>query len=262
MANTFIWHELNTTDPIAAARFYGEVLGWRALAYEGGGDYRLLMAGDRPAGGLMLLPEPARDGGPFWAGYIGVSDVDAESRAIGEAGGATHVPPRDIPTVGRFAVVSDPQGAVFMLLAPSPRDEVPQAVPPGSPGHVAWWELHTSDAEAAWRFYAARFGWEKDTVMDMGPRGSYQLFSVDGRQAGGMMRSPLPRPMWLFYVAVADVDAAKAAIEAGGGAVLHGPAEVPGGVFIVQARDPQGAMFAVVGPRASSYSRPNVSSNA
>lgn len=249
MANTFIWHELNTTDPIGAARFYGSVLGWVASPYGGRDDYRVLMAGDRPAGGLMPLPGPAQDRGPFWAGYIGVSDVDAESRAIGEAGGTTHGPPRDIPTVGRFAVVSDPQGAVFMLLAPLPREEIPPAAPPGSPGHVAWWELHTTDPEAAWGFYAGRFGWEKDTALDMGPMGSYQLFSVDGRQAGGMMRSPLPRPMWLFYVAVADIETAKAAIEAGGGSVLHGPADVPGGNVIVQARDPQGAMFAVVGPR-------------
>ena len=248
MAHTFIWHELNTTDPLAAAKFYGEVLGWSTCAYEGGGDYRLLMTGNRPAGGLMLLPEPARNGGPFWAGYIGVPDVDADVGAISAAGGTTHVPPRDIPTVGRFAVVSDPQGAVFMLLTPLRREPDSPAVTPGSPGHVAWWELHTSDPVAAWAFYAERFGWEKDAAMDMGPMGSYQLFSVDGRQAGGMMKTPLPRPMWLFYVAVVDIDGAKAAIEASGGSVLHGPSEVPGGLMIVQARDPQGAMFAVVGP--------------
>lgn len=252
MANTFIWHELNTTDPDAAARFYGAVVGWQARAYEGGADYGLFMAGDRPAGGVMLLPEPARQRGPHWAGYLGVSDVDAEARAIGEAGGATHVSPRDIPTVGRFAVVSDPQGAAFMLLAPSPRDEVPPAVPPGSPGHVAWWELHTTDAAAAWAFYAGRFGWEKDAALDMGPMGTYQLFAVEGRQVGGMMNSPLPHPMWLFYFAVGDIDAARTAIEAAGGTVLRGPIEVPGGAHIIQARDPQGAMFAVVGPPAGS----------
>lgn len=250
MANTFIWHELTTTDPEGAARFYGNVVGWTTRAYEGGTDYSLLMAGDRAAAGLMPLPEPARQRGPFWAGYIGVSDVDAEAKAISEAGGAIPVPPRDIPTVGRFAAVSDPQGAAFMLLAPSRRDEAPPAVPPGSLGHVAWWELHTSDQDAAWTFYAGRFGWQKDTAMDMGPMGLYQLFSADGRQVGGMMKTPLPQSLWLFYVAVPDIDAAKTAIEAGGGTVLHGPVEVPGGASVIQARDPQGAMFAIVGPRS------------
>lgn len=249
MSNTFIWFELNTTAPEAAAAFYGDVVGWTTRAYEGDSDYRLLMAGDRPAGGLMLLPEPARSRGPFWAGYVGVSDVDREAEAIGQQGGAIRLPPRDIPTVGRFAVVSDPQGAVFMLLTPLPREATPPPVEPGVPGHVAWWELHTTDREAAWAFYAGRFGWEKDTAMEMGPMGLYQLFAVDGRQAGGMMNSPLPQPMWLFYFGVTDIDAAKAAIEAGGGSVLHGPVDVPGGLTIVQARDPQGAMFAVVGPR-------------
>ena len=247
---TFIWHELNTTDPKAAADFYGTVVGWTTQAYEGGdGAYRLFVAGGHPAGGLMTLPAMAREVGPWWATYIGVTDVDAEAEAIRAAGGTVHVPPADIPTVGRFAVVADPQGAVFMILAPLPRDDTPARVPFGTPGHIGWHELHTSDEAAAFAFYAARFGWEKGEAMDMGPAGTYQIFNIDGTMAGGMMKSPLPRPLWLPYFIVADIDAAATAIAHGDGKIKHGPSEVPGGGFIIQGTDPQGAMFAVTGPR-------------
>jgi predicted enzyme related to lactoylglutathione lyase len=186
--------------------------------------------------------------GPRWSGYVVVDDVDAEVVRVQEAGGIVHAPPQDIPTVGRFAVVADPQGAPFKLITPMPR-EAPSPVPAGTPGHVGWRELHTSDWPAAFAFYSGRFGWTKDRAFDMGPMGVYQIFAVDGEPAGGMMNSPLPKPTWLFYVNVADIDAARTAIEAGGGSVTYGPSEVPGGALIVQASDPQGAMFAVVGPR-------------
>jgi predicted enzyme related to lactoylglutathione lyase len=247
----FLWHELNTTDPRDAADFYGTVVGWTTRAYEGADDYQLFVAGGHPAGGLMRLPAMAREGGPWWATYIGVADVDAEAEAIREAGGSIHIPPRDIPTVGRLAMVADPQGAVFMILAPLPREDPSQPLPFGTPGHVGWHELHTSDEKAAFAFYAGRFGWGKGETMEMGASGTYQIFMIDGAMAGGMMKGSLPRPAWLPYFIVADIDAAAAAIPHNGGRILHGPAEVPGGGFIIQGSDPQGALFAVTGPRKS-----------
>ena len=88
--------------------------------------------------------------------------------------------------------------------------------------------------------------------MDMGPMGIYQLFKAGGDEAiGGMMTKldAMPVPFWLYYFNVAGIDAAAKAVEAGGGQVLNGPHEVPGGDFILQGLDPQGAMFALVGPR-------------
>ncbi|WP_419816427.1 VOC family protein [Glacieibacterium sp.] len=244
MAN-FIWHELVTRDPDAAAKFYGAVVGWTTQAYDGGGDYRLFVA-DRGTAGLMRLPEGATAG---WVGYIGVGDVDAEAEAIRAAGGAVHFGPEDIPTVGRIAAVADPQGATYNLIKPISQ-EVPPPVPPYTPGHAGWCELVTSDWAAAWEFYAARYGWTKDFAMGMGPMGTYQTFAIDGVQSGGMMNSPVPKsPAWLYYFNVADIDAAKAAVEAGGGQVSLGPVEVPGGGYIVQGVDPQGLVFAVTGPR-------------
>jgi len=68
-----------------------------------------------------------------------------------------------------------------------------------------------------------------------------------------MMKKPaeMPQPLWLFYFVVGDIDAAVDKVKAGGGTVLNGPVEVPGGAWIIQATDPQGAMFALVGMRSS-----------
>jgi predicted enzyme related to lactoylglutathione lyase len=94
------------------------------------------------------------------------------------------------------------------------------------------------------------FGWTQSDAIDMGPMGTYQLFATGGMAVGGMMTrmDPAIPPAWLFYVNVAEIGAAQARIEESGGAVLHGPHQVPGGSWIVQARDPQGAVFAVVAP--------------
>ena len=99
---------------------------------------------------------------------------------------------------------------------------------------------------------AKLFGWAKSDAFDMGEMGTYLLFNAGGDAIGGMMNSPnFPRPAWLFDINVDDIDAAHKRLTAAGGQVLFGPSEVPGGGWIIQATDPQGAMFAIVGPRKS-----------
>ncbi len=85
----------------------------------------------------------------------------------------------------------------------------------------------------------------------MGPMGTYQLFAAGGEAIGGMMTKPaqIPSPAWLFYFIVPEIDAAAARATDRGGQVLNGPMQVPGGGWIVQCTDPQGAMFALVGNR-------------
>jgi predicted enzyme related to lactoylglutathione lyase len=89
------------------------------------------------------------------------------------------------------------------------------------------------------------------TEMDMGAMGKYRIFGLDGVQMGGMMDKPKEMPMssWTFYFQVDGLDAAIARIEAQGGKVTHGPDQVPGDSWIVQAEDPQGASFALVSGR-------------
>src|SRR5690606_35439275 len=108
-----------------------------------------------------------------------------------------------------------------------------------------------TDPEAALAFYGEIFGWRPSTAMPMGEMGNYQLFSHQGGDIGGMMRlmgPPEAPPHWLPYFGVTSANAAKAAMERLGGKALHGPAEVPGGGYIVMGQDSRGAAFAMVGP--------------
>ena len=106
-----------------------------------------------------------------------------------------------------------------------------------------------ADAVAAFDFYAGRMGWEKSEAMDMGPMGVYQTFTADGVQTGGMMNNPLPKQAWLFYFNTGDIDAAVDRITKGGGAIQVPPMHVPGGMWAIVARDPQGAVFGLLGSR-------------
>lgn len=252
----FVWYELMATDGAAAADYYAAVVGWTAMA-NGGGDhpgYTILSAGDRQIAGAMSMPAHMRAQNipPHWGGYIGVANTDAMAARVVAAGGALCHGPEDIPGVGRFAVMADPQGAVFTLFTHA-MVQSPAIGHDMTPGHVGWHELSTSDAAAAFDWYAALFGWTKGTPMDMGPMGIYQLFGAGSGDFGGMMRRPDPsmHPAWLFYFNVADIDAAIARATGHGGRVLNGPMEVPGGAWVAQCMDPQGAVFAMVGMRAA-----------
>ncbi len=98
-------------------------------------------------------------------------------------------------------------------------------------------------------FYAEQFGWREDGRHEMGPMGTYVLFAADSGQIGGMFNSPAAEhPFWLIYFNVESADEAVDRIKAAGGQIANGPHDVPGGRRVVQAIDPQGAMFALVSP--------------
>ena len=135
-----------TTDMEAAKRFYGKVVGWGTQDMpQPGMQYTLFTVGETPAAGLMNLPDDAKKMGapPSWIGY-GVADVDASAKKAGRLGGSVHVPSRDIPDIGRFAVIADPQGATISLFrGTNPKPPKPAA--PGTPGHAGWHELLAAD---------------------------------------------------------------------------------------------------------------------
>ena len=249
----FVWYELATTDTQAARAFYTEVVGWGTRdAPMPGMAYTLFTAGAASVGGLIDLPEDARRMGlrPSWLGYVGVDDVDATAERIKQLGGAMHVPPTDNPNISRFSVAADPQMATIALFKwLNPGQE--QHADLDAPGRVGWHELLAADWEKAWAFYGELFGWQKADA-DTGAVGTYQLFSARGLTIGGMFTKPptVPVPLWLYYFNVGDIDAAAKRVEAGGGQILNGPIEVPGGRWIVQCTDPQGAMFALAGKRS------------
>jgi uncharacterized protein len=245
----FVWYELMTTDTKAAETFYDDVVGWTSA--DSGmpdADYTLFKTNGLRVAGLMTLPQSARDMNvpPAWLGYIGVDDVDASAEKLVKLGGTVHRQPDDIPGVGRFAVVADPHGAVFALFSTSD-GEMPD-IKQMDPGSIGWHELMAGDIAVELPFYQEMFGWQKDDGLDMGDMGTYQLFSHDGAQIGGMMNklAAIPAPYWGFYFNVDALDAAIERSNAKGGKVVNGPMEVPGGAWVVNCVDPQGAHFNLV----------------
>jgi predicted enzyme related to lactoylglutathione lyase len=243
----FVWYDLMTTDPASAESFYKKVVGWGTAPWEGGETpYTMWMNGETAVGGIMQLPEEAAGAPPHWLAYIATPDVDATCAQATELGGTLIKEPMDIPEVGRFAVLADPQGAVFA--AYSPASAPPGNEGPAQVGEFSWHELATTDHEAAFEFYHALFGWDKTDSMDMGDMGTYQMYGREGMTLGGMFNKPAEMsgpPAWLYYARVDDVHSAAEEVQQHGGTVLNGPMEVPGGDHIVQCLDPQGTAFAL-----------------
>lgn len=259
------WNELMTTDPKAAKAFYKGVVGWGTQAWEQDSSYLMWTTGRTPIGGLMTLPDEAKQMGtpPTWLMYVAVPDVDASVRQAESLGARPHVEPQDIPNMGRFAVLADPQGATFGVF--SATGEIPGHDGQPKPGEFSWHELAASDARAAWGLYEELFGWEKMDAMDMGELGTYQTFGRAGVMLGGMYDKPPEMPMpphWLCYAFVPDADKTAKVVERLGGKILNGPMDIPGGGRIAQCLDPQGAAFAVHSNESKEKVKPKVKRSA
>jgi uncharacterized protein len=248
LLGSFVWCELMAADTRAAESFYNKVVGWSSVPFAPDGSYSVFNnASGAGVAGLMKLPDAAKQMGtpPNWLMYVGTPSVDQTAERIAQLGGRVLKQPADIPGTGRFAVVQDPYGATFGLFQP-PADRPGRSGQPGV-GDFSWFELYTSNPDGAWRFYETLFGWQKAGAMDMGEMGVYQMFGRGGGiPNGGIMKPPPGAPTaWLPYARVKDARAAAAVTTANGGNIINGPMQVPGGDWIAQGIDPQGAMFAV-----------------
>ena len=115
----FSWCELMTTNVEEAKVFYTRLFGWDLTEMHMGtdcADYTLIKADDEKIGGIMAMPSEAKGMPPSWGAYVTVDDVDAVAESAVELGGKVLVPPKDIPGVGRFCVLQDPQGAVISAI--------------------------------------------------------------------------------------------------------------------------------------------------
>jgi uncharacterized protein len=244
--STFVWHDLMTTDLEKSTAFYTGLLGWKTgkMEVEAMGSYQMIQIGEEPIGGYMPL-DPGHGAPSHWIGYIAVEGVDACCAKALLLGGKVCVPATDIPGVGRFAVLEDPQGGVFSpFQSGEPCGEEKPPVKDFA-GRFVWNELLTSDPEAAASFYTALFGWghKKEPMGEM----DYHLFLLGEEMIGGMMKSPqpMPRPYWLPYIAVESVDASAQKAISLGATSCHPPTDIPDiGRFSVFV-DPTGASFAL-----------------
>jgi predicted enzyme related to lactoylglutathione lyase len=259
MVDGFIWYELMTHDLDKAVAFYWKVVGWN-IKDSGmpGMKYMLFSRDGNDVGGIMTWAAAGVSGTPpEWVGHIHTANLDEELKAVTADGGAVIQPAQNIPGVGRFAVVLDPQKAKYLLFEPGKQDARPR-LDQMAVGNVGWHELLTDDAAKAFNYYSKHYGWQKDHAHDMGAMGIYQTFRTDRPlYTGGMMNRKGPGmpegipPHWQFYFTVDDIEAAqKRVIEADGKIVLP-PMDVPGGSRILQATDDQGCHFALMqGPKS------------
>jgi uncharacterized protein len=239
---TFIWHENNSTDAEKAKSFYTELLGWQTEAWPGEQEYTIIKVGDKGHGGIATT----QGGAPsHWMGNVFVEDVDEVARRTEAAGGKVLYGPDDIPEVGRFALISDPQGAVVSAFAPRPQGEGELGE-----GVFVWDELHTSDPAGAKSFYGEVLGWTARDE-DMGGM-TYTIFqNRAGTDIGGcsQLREGEPGPHWLVYIGADDIDATTARAKELGGTILVEPMDIPNNIgrfSVIQ--DPAGAVFGLYKP--------------
>jgi uncharacterized protein len=242
----FTWHENMTNDVPASVRFYTTLFGWKTEVMDMGpaGKYTLFLTdAKKGVGGCMN----AKAGVPsHWLAYVGSDDVDRTAKTVSELGGKVLVPPTDIPGMVRFAVAMDPQGAAFGVVKNlDPKADMAAPEGPPAPGTFCWDELHTSDQDAATKFYGKVFGWT-GKIGEKDPSKYCHLVNA-GKDIGGMLKLQMPNvpPNWLSYIAVADVDAMAARAKELGAKFLMETMEMKDvGRFAVM-QDPTGAAFSL-----------------
>jgi len=244
----FCWFELSTPDQNAAKAFYEPLFGWTHQDFPMGPDqaYTMFEKDGLNLGAAYTMGEQEKAFGvpPHWNLYIAVESADATAEKAKQLGGKLLVPPFDVMTVGRMAVVQDPAGAVFCIWqardhhGASIIDEI---------GTFCWADLSTPNAEAAESFYGPLFGWTFE-VGENDPSGYVHIKSGD-KFIGGMPpaahQSPGVPPHWLIYFYAKDCKASTEQAVGLGGKAYVPATEMPGvGTFSVIA-DPQGAVFAI-----------------
>ncbi len=242
---TFCWSELTTSDQDAAKAFYGGLFGWQSddrPVGDAGAYYSMQLLDGKPVAAIAAQPQQQREAGvpPLWNSYISVDSADATAERAKELGAAVHAPAFDVMSVGRMAVIQDPQGAYFMPW--EPRDHVGAALV-NQPGALVWNELQSPDLDGSAAFYGELFGWRVQEGPSM--QGRYLMIENGDAHAGGMreLEPPTP-PSWLVYLGVPDIDRALAKLGELGGMTLAGPIDIQMAKLAVVA-DPQGAVFAL-----------------
>ena len=260
------WIDTSQPDPAAAAEFYGRLFGWEledVMPPEAGSHYFMARIRGLDVGAVGSIPEGAPQVAT-WNTYIWVDSADETASKVRDAGGSVVMEPFDVMDAGRMAVVTDPEGAMFMVWQPN-QNKGSQVV--NEHGTNNFNTLSTRDVEGAKAFYGAVFGWK---TLDLG--GGGLMWTLPGygdhleeKSPGlrkGMEEMGAPKGFadvvasiasipddqpdtpahWSLTFAVDDADAIAAKAEELGGRVIMPPFDAPW-VRVAVIADPQGATF-------------------
>jgi predicted enzyme related to lactoylglutathione lyase len=243
-AGTFSWVDLATTDPDGAKAFYGELFGWQFIDMPTpmGVNYSLAMKQMKPVAAITAQPPQRQGAPPAWNSYVTVPVVDDVTARVTDLAGSVVMPPMDVMTAGRMAVLQDPTGGHLCLWQAG--DHVGAGLV-NEHGTLTWNELMTDDVDGAVAFYTGLFGWTSEPFGD-----SYTVFMNGERAAGGTMAideamGPMP-PHWAVYFAVDDCDDVQEKAVALGGSVRMPPTDFPEVGRCCALADPAGGGFAVI----------------
>ncbi|MFE0375055.1 VOC family protein [Streptomyces inhibens] len=252
------WLDLGAPDVEVATAFYRAVFGWQAEPHgDQAGGYTLFRHDGKAVGAVGPLTE---DGArSAWTIYFNTPDADATVQAVEQAGGAVRTAPAEVGADdGRFAQLTDPQGAEFAVWQPARYPGIEAADGPGS---LSWTELYTTDSAAAQTFYKTVFGWStQDMPLPGGGGGTYTLLTPancgEDRMHGGLMGVPADllgpggKPYWHPVFGSKDCDATVGLVSGNGGTLSMGPETAEGVGRLAVCKDPSGAEFVVLTPEA------------
>ena len=238
----FVWYDLLTEDLDRAKRFYGGLFGWEFEA-DTDDDYVSILHRGRPIAGIALVRRQENISVAQWVSWLSVTDVDVAAERARAAGADIVREPRELQGRGRFAVITDPQGALFAVVRSSSGDPTD-----GEPAYGTWFwtELWTSDVPGAASFYQDFTQWRRTTAEEAVLE-DYIVFERDDSPRAGVIEIEWEgvRPHWLPYIRVRDPAAIAARVESLGGKVLIEPAPDIRGGSVGLILDPSGAVFAI-----------------
>ncbi len=245
-AGKMVFAALVTPYFIEAERFYTNLFGWSFHNLYIGST----LTGEASYNGHVVaavVQKPIPQGrNPAWRSFLSTDDVDKAAALAVQHGASILVAPHDIPPIGRDALLTDPQGAVFGMLASSSGDP-PDTLP--EPGEWIWSSLITTDPDIDAAFYEAVLGYSVFKLPE--PQEAKHLILA----AGGYARAsanpmladhPTAHPRWISYVRVTDMAAMSAKAQALGGHVVLAPRTDSHGGMIALMSDPAGALFGLL----------------
>ncbi|MEZ5977793.1 MAG: VOC family protein [Planctomycetota bacterium] len=239
----FCWHDYVSPATAKGSAYYGELLGWKTWDMPlGDTTYTFLKANDDDQSTFGGLEEADGGARSRWRSYVAVEDLDAMVARTAELGGKVVQPPREIPGIGRHALVADPTGAVLALYQgnePRPaREGMTEAMP-------CWMELLSQDAKGSVAFLTALLGWTTRTKQVDGGH-DYTMLMQGDLGVGGVMQAPtkeIPSHWYPFFM-TGDLAAAHERATRLGGTSCMPPTEIGDGMgsFAI-VNDPNGAVF-------------------